>query len=743
MSVILPRVTENDTFKKFVEKINDTMGAVESTDQNMESEVSRIDADKATKAEVEVERQRINNLTSLPEGSTTGDAELMDIRVGADGTQYQTAGEAVRKQTSDLKAGLNNLLANVNSGYINNDITGIIEDGIGIDARDGNERTDFKDAVSTDYIDVSEPNMEYYYTGRTFYYLGIAGYDSDGTYLQAILMEDAGVTKEYEEYKLEIPSNVKKIRATSYNFDGVLKVEKKGYTQGLYNLALSQKEQVENLTNETSDMKVGYDGTVYSTPGDAVRGQVKSNNDIFYEINAIENVTGETKAGIVIDTRYGTESTKFPRGIATDFIDVSDKLTDYYYTGTCFYYLGIGGYDENGGYICPILSTGEGENTKFTNYKLTIPENVKKIKASSYNSNPNESIVISVFKKYAMKELSNSLRELQGKSNEFSKALEDTNKILDNNVRHIHHLYVSTTGSDTTGDGSVNNPYATIFYANETIEDSNEDNQYIIHVADGIYTDLQQKYAGQASNHYEGVICKDYVSYIGNVEHPEKCIIKWDGSTGFVPSELTVDDVIDKSPFHIVGSTPSQGHVKISGFRFEGNDLRYPIHVETQGRGLNYNWEISHCDFRGWEGRTICVQNGTNNNHTMPSIGMGSTCGEVGKIHDCIFPTRPTSENMKNFSLGIVNHDNVPNTSLYENIFMLAGATYEVYNCDFGGNDILVRSLYDIAYNTPNQIILSNCTNLKTLNHSEGSGITNHWVRHLINCTPESDAFSV
>ena len=102
MSVILPRVNENDTFRKFVEKINDTMGAVENTDQNMESEVSRIDADKATKAEVEVERQRINNLASLPEGSTTGDAELTDMRVGANGETYPTAGEAIRKQIGSL-----------------------------------------------------------------------------------------------------------------------------------------------------------------------------------------------------------------------------------------------------------------------------------------------------------------------------------------------------------------------------------------------------------------------------------------------------------------------------------------------------------------------------------------------------------------------------------------------------------------------------------------------------------------
>lgn len=56
----------------------------------------------ATEEDLAVERARIDKFGTLEEGSTTGDAELQDIRIGANGETYGSAGEAVRTQIKNL-----------------------------------------------------------------------------------------------------------------------------------------------------------------------------------------------------------------------------------------------------------------------------------------------------------------------------------------------------------------------------------------------------------------------------------------------------------------------------------------------------------------------------------------------------------------------------------------------------------------------------------------------------------------
>lgn len=84
-------------------------------------------ADLEARDAIEELRGQIAGITSLPEGSTTGDAELADIRVMESGEIATSAGEAVRTQIRRLTNKFNDL----------DDAIGII--GVRLDAINGEE----------------------------------------------------------------------------------------------------------------------------------------------------------------------------------------------------------------------------------------------------------------------------------------------------------------------------------------------------------------------------------------------------------------------------------------------------------------------------------------------------------------------------------------------------------------------------------------------------------------------------
>lgn len=227
-----------------------------------------------------------------------------------------------------------------------------------------------------------------------------------------------------------------------------------------------------------------------------------------------------------------------------------------------------------------------------------------------------------------------------------------------NNNIAMNYIYVSTSGNDLTGDGTITKPFATIYHANEIITDNSKDNRYTIVVKNGTYTDLQAKYAGTFSGRYEGVTCKDYVYYESeNILRPDLCVISWDGATGYT-TPVTEQQIVNKCPFHI---TKDGLHTHIKGFTITCKNTRYAMHIEMAEANGESEWLIEHCIFN-WGGRPD--QSGY---VTTSAIGCGTAYMEKGVIRNCEINLTETGDTAyKNWMIFQTHDNNInPNTTMH------------------------------------------------------------------------------
>jgi hypothetical protein len=91
-----PRPVQNQAIARAIVNLADAIRTAEIEAGAKVTDVSN--ALTSIISDIAVERERIDNIVALEEGSTTGDAELSDIRVTYDGETYENAGKALRVQ---------------------------------------------------------------------------------------------------------------------------------------------------------------------------------------------------------------------------------------------------------------------------------------------------------------------------------------------------------------------------------------------------------------------------------------------------------------------------------------------------------------------------------------------------------------------------------------------------------------------------------------------------------------------
>ena len=180
--------TNNNTY--YLNKVTNTADDNRTRIRNAESDIRVIDT-------------RVSNLTSLQEGSTTGDAELVDGRIGYDGNTYMCVGDSIRYQMADVYKVIDSLTETkvkydyewIEGGYIH--------------AGTGNVVL-YNDWKYTDFIEIDEGITSLHFkTNSDSLYSYNAFYDSEKIFIKNINADggDTNIPYNARYFRLSIQSS--------------------------------------------------------------------------------------------------------------------------------------------------------------------------------------------------------------------------------------------------------------------------------------------------------------------------------------------------------------------------------------------------------------------------------------------------------------------------------------------------------------------------------------------------------
>ena len=324
------------------------------------TKTASIDASIAnTNANLATQTARIDSIIALPDGSTTADAELVDIRTGADGSTYSSAGDAVRGQIDAINGELvklgNTTLPLLTSksfsetGYIrssdglfisapNNFTTPYIPvvagDKIYIKSFIDNNRAQvafFSDTKGNGYQAISVGDLTYKETIYTVENSGFVRFSmSYPEYYPLIFYYDCGLSMSFTKYiDVEMSKSTNKIEKLD---DSVFGKEKVTYEIGNISIGSmgwtysDNTKRIRTPNGYTIDLRIGDKIKITSNNVRIYVGWLAYADNHYYSNGWINGIN---EYNVVSDGKYVITASLNPEVVLTSVEQVSDYIEIY------------------------------------------------------------------------------------------------------------------------------------------------------------------------------------------------------------------------------------------------------------------------------------------------------------------------------------------------------------------------------------------------------------------------------